>query len=496
MALSTLPPEQQQALVAAVRRGSPDAFTHIYDALHGRIYNLAARIVGDREDAADITQEVFLTAYRRLPGHDGEMRLEPWLYKVTVNACYDHLRRRARRPADALTDADALPAGIDEVERARLSAAVCDTLDQMTPRYRTALVLKDLHGCDNGEVAEIMGLTAGTAGVLLFRARKSFQQAFRKLAHGSPLNVAAVGLGAFLPELPVPAGLSTPPAFLSAAPAALIDHSAASFDAGTLATDAAPSAAGGDATTAQLLGDTAAPLLSDPAGPLAALAPVAAAPLTASATSGAAAKVGSAVLVKVVLAVVGVTALAGGGVTVSSLGSSPPVADGRQPVAAASTGANGGRAEALATRPTTRDGFMRSTAGEPLLRRAGNGGSGSGEGPAVRSRDGGANGTGSGSGGGDGRSSGGASAGGSGSGGGSGAGAVSASGGGGGSGGGGSRSPAEDGGASTGGGTASGAGGGSSESVTGSGPGGGQAGSGDGAGGDSQRSDGAAGDGL
>jgi len=464
VALSTLPPEQQEALVAAVRRGSPDAFTHIYDALHGRIYNLAARIVGDREDAADITQEVFLSAYRRLPAHHGEMRLEPWLYKVTVNACYDHLRRRARRPTDALPDADALPAGIDEVERARLSAAVCDTLDQMTPRYRMALVLKDLHGCDNGEVAEIMGITAGTAGVLLFRARKSFQQAFRKLAHGSPLNVAAVGLGAFLPELPVPAALSTPPAFLSAAPATLTDHAVAGFDAGTLPTDAASAAAGGDAATVQLLGDTAAPLLSDPAGPLAALTPFAAAPLTASATSGVVTKAGSAVLAKVVLAVVGVTALAGGGVTVSSLGSSPPAADGRQPIAAASTSANGAPAQALATRPTTRDGFMRSTAGEPLLRRAGNGGPGDGDSPAVRSRDGGGGDGMGGSGGGDGsggRSSGDALA----AGGGGGRAAVSGSGGGG-TGDGGTRSPGDGSGASDSG-AASGSTGGSSRSASG-----------------------------
>ncbi|MBM3147265.1 MAG: RNA polymerase sigma factor, partial [Actinobacteria bacterium] len=346
MALPSLPPEQQEALVAALKRGSPDAFARFYEAFHGRIYNLAARMVGDREDAADITQEVFLTAYRRLPGHRGEMRLEPWLYRVAVNACYDHLRRRSRRPADALPDADALPAPIDEVERAQLSAAVCEALDQVTPRYRAALLLKDIHGCDNGEVADILDIGTGTAGVLLFRARKAFQKAFGKVAGDSPVNVSAIGLAAFLPELPVPESLAAPPAFLAASAAGLADVTPSILDTGGPLLDPA---VGIDVARLPLDPGPAeplstGPLLNDPSGPLASLGALApAGPLAASAAAATGTKAGSAVLAKIVLAVVGMTALAGGGVAVGTLESppSPPVEQAMQ-TAEPSTGDGSG----------------------------------------------------------------------------------------------------------------------------------------------------------
>lgn len=408
MALSSLPPEQQEALVAAVRRGSPDAFTQIYEAFHRRIYNLAARMVGDREDAADITQEVFLTAYRRLPEHRGEMRLEPWLYKVAVNACYDHLRRRSRRPADALPDADALPAPIDEVERAQLSAAVCEALDQVSPRYRAALLLKDIHGCDNGEVADVLGIGTGTAGVLLFRARKAFQKAFGKLTQESPVNVSAIGLAAFLPELPVPESLAAPPALLAAAPTGLADVAAHSLDSGgslldpTTGFDAARMSL--DPAAAESL--ATGPLLSDPTGPLASLGALApAAPLAASTAAATATKAGTAVLAKIVLAVVGMTALAGGGVAVGTLESpaSPPDSDTTQAAALPSTAPAGDSSSAGSATgaPADRSRLLRPGDDDALLRRAQNG---AGD-PAARgdgSRDG--NGAGANRGGGDGRS--------------------------------------------------------------------------------------------
>lgn len=366
--------------MAAVRRGSPDAFAQIYEAFHRRIYNLAARMLGDREDAADITQEVFLTAFRRLPEHRGEMRLEPWLYKVAVNACYDHLRRRSRRPADALPDADALPAPVDEVERAQLSAAVCEALDQVTPRYRAALLLKDVHGCDNGEMADVLGIGTGTAGVLLFRARKSFQKAFGRITHDSPANVSAIGLAAFLPELPVPESLAAPPAFLVAAPAGLADVAASSLDGGGSAFDPA---AGFDAARLPLDPGAAeplasGPLLSDPAGPLASLGALApAAPLAASAAAGTAAKAGSAVLAKIVLAVVGMTALAGGGVAVGSL-ESPASTPGDHTAQAAAVPSAGSDADPSSGGPATgaevgRSRLLRPGDGDALLRRAQNG---------------------------------------------------------------------------------------------------------------------------
>jgi len=361
VALSKLPPAEHDALVDGLRGGDPEAFKHLYEALHGRIYNLAARIVGDREDAADITQDVFLAAFRSLPGHTGELRVESWLYRVTVNSCYDHLRRAARRPTDSLTDPDELVSTVDEVERSQLSSAVSEALDQLNPRYRTALILKDLHGCGNAEVAEILGVNRGTAGVLLFRARKAFQQAFRKLSHEGAAGVSALGLAAFLPELPVPTALQTPPAFLSAPP---VDPSAVRVPGDGVMPAEPPTTMAADPAPGPLLGDPAL------ATTVAELAP-AAAPAAGPAAAGMAAKLGSAAATKVLLAVAGVALLAGGGVTAGSLSSADGPPGGGTPAAdrgplARQAGDGGPGLDALADGA----GPSRSHNGSPLWLRA------------------------------------------------------------------------------------------------------------------------------
>ncbi len=96
------------------------------------IYNLAVRLVGDREDARDISQDVLLKAFERL-GKPGELNQRAWLYRVTVNACYDHLRTLRRRPrrADGAPEA---ASGVDGFEQAELVSAVEAALRRL-PRH-------------------------------------------------------------------------------------------------------------------------------------------------------------------------------------------------------------------------------------------------------------------------------------------------------------------------------------------------------------------------
>ena len=210
----------------------PAWFEQLYSSSHARIYNLAARIVGDRDDAADITQEVFLRAFVHPPDEQGMRNPEPWLYRVTVNACYDHLRRRTGRATTPLEDVGEIASGRDGFASAEMTHAVEAALGSLTLRYRTALVLRDLHGLGTGEVADVMGVSRATARVLLHRSRVAFRRAFRDVAPEGALP--ALGLAALLPALAVPAALQTPPivaALASATPVALaaLPHAAASL---------------------------------------------------------------------------------------------------------------------------------------------------------------------------------------------------------------------------------------------------------------------------
>ena len=198
----------------------PEQFERFYNESRGRIYNLAARVVGDPDDAADITQEVFLRAFAHPPDAHGRQHPEPWLYRVAMNVCYDHLRRRSARATTPLEDVGEIAAAGDGFAESEMTQAVEAALGALNVRYRTALVLKDLHGLETGEVAEAMGVSTPTARVLLHRSRSAFRRAFREVAPTGAGAVPALGLAAFLPTLPLPASLQTLAPLAALVPAA------------------------------------------------------------------------------------------------------------------------------------------------------------------------------------------------------------------------------------------------------------------------------------
>ena len=268
---------------ASRETGRAEAFERLYEDQHARIYNLAARVLGDVDEAADVTQDVFLKAFREMPALPREVDMGRWMYRVTVNACYDLLRRRRTRVTSPLHDLDEMPALGDGLERAQLTHTVEAALADLNPRYRTALVLKDLHGLGNSEVADIMGIGRSTTGVLIFRARAAFRRAFGKASPAGAGPAAGLGLAAFLPTLPVPAGLQTPPLFL-----------------------------------APLTPVPAVPGALPPTGaaPWIGVAPAAGVP----AAAGVLTKIGAAFTTKVALVAIGATAVAGGGIAIRDAG--------------------------------------------------------------------------------------------------------------------------------------------------------------------------------
>jgi RNA polymerase sigma-70 factor, ECF subfamily len=170
-----------EALVAGLRSGKHDAFEEFVALYQTSVFNLALRILQHREDARDVAQEVFLKAYRQLPSQHGDLRLRPWVYRVTVNACYDHMRACRRRPLPGESDVELREEPVDQVEQAELARLFRDSLRTLPPRQQIALLLKDVHGLPHCEIAESLGISRGSAEVLLFRARHSFRRTFTSL---------------------------------------------------------------------------------------------------------------------------------------------------------------------------------------------------------------------------------------------------------------------------------------------------------------------------
>lgn len=184
-------------LVQRAREGDSDAFEKIFHIYHARIYNYVCRLVGDAEDARDLTQESFLKAYRALLRGEQPVNLSAWLYRIASNTCLDVLRRRrlihwqplenllavldiagARSPEEEMLWSE------QQIERQTVIQRV---LAQLPPRYRMYLILREREGFSYHEIASITGDSLDTVKVTLYRARKRARQIGLKLRSGSEL---------------------------------------------------------------------------------------------------------------------------------------------------------------------------------------------------------------------------------------------------------------------------------------------------------------------
>lgn len=216
-------PEADARLVQQLRRGRPEALADLHERYSAGIYTLALGMVRHGEDAEDITHDVLIRVYERVPV-DCELRLGPWIYRLAVNRCYDHLRTRGRRHWDELTHGNT-PATHDPYEHAALARALVDVLTRLTPRQRAALLLKDVHGLTVQEVASVLELTVGSAEVLLARARAAFRAAYRDLRPSDEaaeaVSLGGLVAGSLLAVRPLPAWLQVPPPVVAPAAAPL-----------------------------------------------------------------------------------------------------------------------------------------------------------------------------------------------------------------------------------------------------------------------------------
>jgi RNA polymerase sigma-70 factor, ECF subfamily len=173
-------PASDEDLVRRYLSGDRAAFAALIERHERRVYNLALRMTGREEDARDATQDAFLTVLRKLSSFRGEAAFTTWLHRVTVNACYDLLRKRQRAPM--LERGDDLPAiepppAPDPAEDSSLSLDVQRALTQVPEDFRAVMILHDVHDLRQEEVAEILGVPVGTVKSRLHRGRVALARA-------------------------------------------------------------------------------------------------------------------------------------------------------------------------------------------------------------------------------------------------------------------------------------------------------------------------------
>lgn len=184
-------------LAARCRRDEAGAFEELYRQHGRRVYTVAYRMTGSAADAEDLTQEVFLLAFRRIGGYRGEAALGTWLHRMAVNTCLDYARSkqgRRQRATDAVPDLDAVePAGRGPwradmgLDRLDLERAV----SQLPPSYRRAFLLHDVEGLQHNEIGAALGIAEGTSKSLVHKARTRL----RALLRGGPAGAGPAAAG-------------------------------------------------------------------------------------------------------------------------------------------------------------------------------------------------------------------------------------------------------------------------------------------------------------
>ncbi len=174
-------------LLSRARSGDQDAFERLVLDNQDKVYSLALRLAGDREDAADLAQEAFLRAWQGLPSFQGESAFSTWLYRLASNVCIDFLRRRKRRyeleTAESLEDGPSWAEPADpaqdpqrQLERAELSRAVARGLEALPDHHRRILALRELSGLSYQEIGEALELDLGTVKSRIARARLALRK--------------------------------------------------------------------------------------------------------------------------------------------------------------------------------------------------------------------------------------------------------------------------------------------------------------------------------
>ena len=172
----------EAALIHDAQRGDVDAYNGLVLHYQSQVFNVAYRIIGEHDAAADATQDAFIRAYKNLGRFRGG-NFRAWLLRIVTNLCYDELRRRKRRPSaslDALYTEDVSPDDAFHSEsenpesyaqRMELRRAIEECLRLLSDDYRVVAVLADVQGLGYGEIAESANIALGTVKSRLSRAR-------------------------------------------------------------------------------------------------------------------------------------------------------------------------------------------------------------------------------------------------------------------------------------------------------------------------------------
>ena len=174
--------DPDETLVERCRNGDRQALAALMERYQRPIYNAAYRVLGNGDDAADVTQTTFLKVAERLDDYDAQYKFFSWIYRIAINESLNALRRDARD--EPLEDGDELAGDAPDPERrayeSELAGRVQHALNAMRHEHRVVIALRHFSDCSYGEIAWILGVQEKTVKSRLFEARQKLRELLKE----------------------------------------------------------------------------------------------------------------------------------------------------------------------------------------------------------------------------------------------------------------------------------------------------------------------------
>jgi len=177
-----------EELVLRSQQGDMHAFDELVERYHGKIYGLTYNMTSNREDAEDLTQEVFVKAFEALPRFQGKSSFYTWLYRIAVNKTINYRKKRNRKRALSLDQFDqeiktdetyhdltTKGSPLRNISLSELQEKLNEALQHLSEKHRTVVVMHDMQGIPHDEIAKVVKASVGTVRSRLFYARRQMQ---------------------------------------------------------------------------------------------------------------------------------------------------------------------------------------------------------------------------------------------------------------------------------------------------------------------------------
>lgn len=173
-----MPNNLSEDVIERASNGDVDAFRDLYDAYSGFVFNVALRITRYREDAKEITQEVFVIVHNKLKGFRYRSSLRTWIYRITINTALNYIKKHSRIKHRTVEYDDALGNGLsrdymaEQAAREHNEGLINRLLGFLTPEQRVCIVLRNMEGLSYGEMAKVLNIDINAVRSRLKRARE------------------------------------------------------------------------------------------------------------------------------------------------------------------------------------------------------------------------------------------------------------------------------------------------------------------------------------